>query len=198
MDGGDSDGSPPGASEVVNNISSNLRLEDGLQENSTSKRRKRQIGNSEKVEEAEIEVFEAEKIVDRRVVAGKVEYLLKWKGYSDAVNSWEPEETLDCHDLIRAFTNSQETSLSASKSDGSIPDDERDAGDTPSGFTRGLEPERILGVTEHHGEMMFFMKWKNLSKTELVLAKEANDRCPQIVTAFYRRRLYWPPEPETL
>lgn len=39
--------------------------------------------------------FIVEKILDKRFVDGKPQYLLKWKGYDDAHNSWEPFENVD-------------------------------------------------------------------------------------------------------
>ena len=45
-----------------------------------------------------------EKILDKRVSkTGKIAYLLKWKGYSDKNNTWEPKEYLHCTDLIEDF-----------------------------------------------------------------------------------------------
>ncbi|XP_030378703.1 chromobox protein homolog 3 [Scaptodrosophila lebanonensis] len=150
--------------------------------------------------------FSVERVEDKRTVNGRTEYYLKWKGYPRSENTWEPVENLDCPDLIAAFeeslkNNKKETKkrLSTSSTPESIRSKrksfmEDDGGDEQKkliGFDRGLEPSKILGATDSSGALMFLMKWKGSDHADLVPAKVANVRCPQVVIQFYEERLTW-------
>jgi len=155
-------------------------------------------------EEEEEEEYSVEKILDKRIKNGKVEYYLKWKGYGDEDNTWEPESHLECPEMISEFEEKRK------KEDAKKKEEQRKrksvAGDDPAkkktkkaveedsrprGFDRGLEAERIIGATDSSGELMFLMKWRGTDEADLVPARQANVRCPQVVIKFYEERLTW-------
>ncbi|CAG0887160.1 unnamed protein product [Cyprideis torosa] len=120
---------------------------------------------------------------------------MKEEGEDHSENTWEPKENLQCPELIDEFEENwrkKEKSKSAgsSKKSDSAPKDKKrrttGAGESPdtnlTGFEKGLEPERIVGATDSSGELMFLMKWKDADHADLVPARVANSKCPQIVT----------------
>ena len=48
--------------------------------------------------------YEVEEILDSRLKRGKLEYLVKWSGYTDDYNTWEPEANCaNSPDIIADF-----------------------------------------------------------------------------------------------
>ncbi|KAI1886158.1 hypothetical protein AGOR_G00211120 [Albula goreensis] len=183
--------------------------------------RKKQNVKQRKTEETTVvQEFVVEKIIHRRVTNGRVEYYLKWKGFTDADNTWEPEDNLDCPELIEEFlkgftikNENEGVDQSPSDTPGHLEDSaeistlhelsqiekqesevmdpgERDTG-LPAALLGQLEPERIIGSTDRQGELMFLVKWKGTEEVALLSAREASARCPQVVIAFYEEKLTW-------
>jgi len=152
-------------------------------------------------EDLEGEEFVVDKILDKRTRNGKIEYYLSWKGFGPEENTWEPKENLDCPELIKGFEDKIKLKKEQSKRKGSKLDEEE--GEQPSkklhpgedlrprGFDRGLQAERIIGATDSSGELMFLVKWKGSDEADLVAARQANMKCPQVVIQFYEERLSW-------
>lgn len=162
--------------------------------------------------------FAVEKIIRRRISNGRVEYFLKWKGFTDADNTWEPEDNLDCPELIEDFNiknvyvsedtemepcdimpkeemTEQETEIaclqSQTQTDSSVLQPDAELSDTKSPLTSYQEPECIIGSTDRRGELMFLVKWKNSEDVALLPAREVSILCPQVVIDFYEQKLTW-------
>lgn len=64
-------------------------------------------GDSDENDSQESGLFVVDKLLDKKVHKGKVQFLVKWKGYDDSENSWEPIENLStCQEAIDEFNES--------------------------------------------------------------------------------------------
>jgi len=156
------------------------------------------------------EEYVVEEILQKRFSGGRHEYLLKWKGYGPEDNTWEPVDNLGCPELIEAFEKEwaekqkakekgRKRTATDSVSEAEKPKEKKKVKSASretsraklTGFDRGLEAEKIIGATDSSGELMFLMKWRDTDEADLVPARQANVKCPQVVIGFYEERLTW-------
>ena len=61
----------------------------------------------------------------------------------------------------------------------------------PRGFSRGLELDSILGITDICGKLVFLVKWKGCEEEDIVDVQEVKLKFPHHVIAFYEEHLIW-------
>ncbi|CAL8117307.1 unnamed protein product [Orchesella dallaii] len=158
------------------------------------------------------------KILKRRIRAVKLEYLLKWKGYGDEDNTWEPKENIGAA-LILDFelenskkstkpTNEEEPSTRSRKSVLVAPTSpsppKKTVRKTNARFTsvrgqraRDIESEPELktklnkDMDEVNSQSDFKIQWEGKDTTELVPVSYAKIIWPQQTIAFYEQRIRW-------
>ncbi|KAF7639391.1 hypothetical protein Mgra_00001061 [Meloidogyne graminicola] len=105
-----------------------------------------------------------EKIISKRItINGKIEYLLKWEGHM--ISSWEPEENLDCPDLVQKFESNIDTTNRAGCVDS------------------------IIGAESFNKEIFYLIKYAdNKIASEFLPSRLVKQRYPQLLIDFYERR----------
>ena len=68
-------------------------------------------------EELGEQVFAVEAITKKRLKKGKIEYLVKWKGYSPRYSTWEPEENILDPRLIQQFIMKEQNKVEENKTE---------------------------------------------------------------------------------
>ncbi|CAL8085484.1 unnamed protein product [Orchesella dallaii] len=150
--------------------------------------------------EDEEQMFLVEKILKKRNgTDGKSIYLIKWEGYGDEENTWEPEENLPTH-LISQFKEELKEkkmrkrmeangrgrrSQSVSSEDTEVIDPDNDEGD-------GDEEDKIIdGFINEEGERVYVVKLKNVDEPVHIPVMEAHAKYPAAVIDFHQDRFHW-------
>uniref|UniRef100_A0A1A9VGB9 Chromo domain-containing protein n=1 Tax=Glossina austeni TaxID=7395 RepID=A0A1A9VGB9_GLOAU len=125
--------------------------------------------------------YSVERVEGKRIVSGRLQYLLKWAGYDSSENTWEPVENLNCPDLVANF---EETAFENEFLD-----------ETEAECRQGLEPLKILGLTRIQKTLIFLMQWKD-GGLSFLTAAEAYSKYAQFVIKFYEERVVWDSDEE--
>ena len=133
------------------------------------------------------EGYEVEKIVGKRNYANEIQYFVKWLGYDESQNTWEPIENLNCEQLIKEYEDEhkdEETPVVPV-----APEDDLIEG---NGFKKKWVPSRVIGAARrsYDNELMIIVKWKS-GKITAERAAVANEMIPQMVIEYYELRIKW-------
>jgi hypothetical protein len=145
-----------------------------------------------------------EKILDKRIEDGIVEYYIKWEGYDDIESTWEPMENLDnIQNLIAEFeaenrkkgTHSTHKASRVSKPQAVAQiANELARSRLTEEFPDDQVPESISTVKADNDVMYAFVNWQAGSdgtspESCFVKTSILADRYPKMLIAFYERKI---------
>ncbi|XP_060834071.1 chromobox protein homolog 5-like [Rhopalosiphum padi] len=137
--------------------------------------------------EKQDEEYVVKKILDKRIQHGKVEYLLKWKGFSNFENSWEPIENLNCEDLIKKYEKERKRKSKPSNSIDSKSSDESDNNNTE----HQKVAEKVVHVKKLRGKITYCIKFKGIEEPVEIKSKKATKLYPQLILKHYHKIFVW-------
>ncbi|XP_017786163.1 PREDICTED: chromobox protein homolog 3-like [Nicrophorus vespilloides] len=137
----------------------------------TNKSKPRMSTNKSK-QAKEAEKYTVDKIVKKRIQNGVVEYFLKWSGYRDSENTWEPECNLKCPELVREF----ETECTKKHMEDKLKK-RKFAADV-------YAVEKIVGKRIQNDIVQYFLKWRGYGVSENTWEPESNLDCPELIWEF--------------
>ena len=153
--------------------------------------------------------YVVERILNRRIYKGHLEYFVKWQDYPNSDSTWEKADKLNCQELIDEYETLRKSGHSkkrkGSKSlapqiSGIIRRSTRSSVELRSskriirqparpmlGYKYSQRDLQILGTTKSksaNGELCYYVKWRHSKSITVVTAECANREYPNVVIPF--------------
>lgn len=147
---------------------------------------------------------DVDRILEKRLKAGKIEYKVKWIGFGEDDATWEPIDKMKCPGKIAEFeakeltANDEEVSRKATTSSRSkkkrgshrTPQIDEDIDYSSEEFRLLSEerPKRVSGLCKIDGIIYAFLEFSG-NKKKLVSIHVASKYCPTTVCDFLEKKL---------
>lgn len=143
--------------------------------------------------------FQVEQVLDEKIIRGVRHYLIRWKGYEPESDTWEPESTLNCPELITEYKAKQKkkgkAKLDKKKEKGKEGNDEQTWDENDDFEVRNSrkrayskwfwQVDRILDVYfKRNGQREFLVSWKGYPNSQNSWEPEENMDCKDLIKRF--------------
>ncbi|KAJ6634776.1 Chromobox protein like 3 [Pseudolycoriella hygida] len=126
------------------------------------------------------EEYEVEDIVDHKIVRGKTSFLIRWKNYDSSGDTWEPESSLSCPEIIAAYR-------------------EANMKDVPQKAKKEPKPKKDKSEKEYHvslisdekiedGVKYYLVRWRGYTMEDDTWEPESSLNCPELISKFQELR----------
>uniref|UniRef100_A0A034VKJ4 Chromobox protein-like protein 3 n=1 Tax=Bactrocera dorsalis TaxID=27457 RepID=A0A034VKJ4_BACDO len=133
------------------------------------------------------EVYEVKDIVGHKVEHGVTYYLIRWKGYTKDDDTWEPEDTLSCPDIIERYQNKQSANKTNKKSGVAAKKGRPTKSESSVDPNKEWEVDKIIDYAEEKNQRIFRIRWKGFGPKADTWEPEANLSCDEIIDKFMKR-----------
>lgn len=123
------------------------------------------------------------------MVRGTRHYLIRWKGHDEDADTWEPENTLNCDDLINDYMSTK--GAKSPKSKKGRPGKESPKKKSQTNDDDDEEREEIYEVDKiidvyfkKNGHREFLVHWKGYSPNDNTWEPEEHMNCPELIERF--------------
>lgn len=135
--------------------------------------------------------FEVEDIIDHKKERGKNVFLIRWKGYGAASDTWEPEATLSCPAIVNKYKKTNMTDEPVAKKSSKSPKKEKkekkekkDKKPKKEKSEQDYEVQLIVDEKKEKGETKFLVRWKGWSPDSDTWEPESSLNCPELIKKY--------------
>ncbi|XP_073833400.1 uncharacterized protein isoform X2 [Musca autumnalis] len=153
-------------------------------------------------DDGEEEEYEVKDIVGHKTERGVSYFLIRWKGYTKADDTWEAEDSLNCPEIIEKYKKKQAATTSPKK--GAAPASKKGGkkGAGAASAAKGnknakqqdeeeveqeWEVDKIIDYAEEKKGRVFRIRWKGFGPKHDTWEPEANLNCKDIIDKFLKR-----------
>lgn len=124
------------------------------------------------------EEYEVEDIVDHKIARGKTSFLIRWKNYDASGDTWEPESSLSCPEIIARYREEHMKDVEVK------PKRDRSTKPKQDKSEKEYEVQLIYDEKIEDGVKHYLVRWKGYKMDDDTWEPEHSLNCPDLISKY--------------